>query len=263
MKSMANKEVNYSLHNSENYKKELECELNEAVNKLSELLIEYFKFITDKLTLKKSKFSRFIITRGLDTITNVFNCILFYTKNLELTYFHSQRAFYFYVEFVGQISEDEKMFLQLSSRDATTYVYKKTVFEINNEFKKNNDTISDYTQVKLDIINSYMEIFKTILMKLVNEDFMDLEKINKIELIYKKLSNLSNKSNIHLYNKIIDFLYYHIYDVKYFLDVCVLLVKKSTKHQEQLKNCVNNFLSEDFEYKIKETPDKFITWFMG
>ena len=138
MKSMANKEVNYSLHNSENYKKELECELNDVVNKLSELLIEYFKFITDKLTLKKSKFSRFIITRGLDTITNVFNCILFYTKNLELTYFHSQRAFYFYVEFVGQISEDEKMFLQLSSRDATTYVYKKTVFEINNEEKNNN-----------------------------------------------------------------------------------------------------------------------------
>ena len=61
----------------------------------------------------------------------------------------------------------------------------------------------------------------------------------------------------------LDFLYYHIYDVKYFLDVCVLLVKKSTKHQEQLKNCVNNFLSEDFEYKIKETPDKFISWFMG
>ena len=137
MKTLANKEVNYSLHNNENFKKELEPEISDITKKLSELFIDYFKFIIENIKFKKSNFSRFIITRGLDTIINVFNHILFYTKNLDVTYFHCQKAFYFYVEFIGQISEDEKMFLQLSSRDATTYVYKKTIFEINNETKKN------------------------------------------------------------------------------------------------------------------------------
>ena len=88
MKSLANKEINYSLHNSENFKKELECEIYDVVNKLSDLLIEYFKCIKENIKLKKSNFSRFIITRGLDTIINVFNHILLYTKNLDATYFH-------------------------------------------------------------------------------------------------------------------------------------------------------------------------------
>lgn len=137
MKTLGSKEVNYSLHNNENYKKELEPEISDVVIKISELFIDYFKFITENIKLKKTNFSRFIVTRGLDTIINVFNHILLYTKNLDVTYFHCQKAFYLYVEFVGQISEDEKMFLQLSSRDASTYVYKKTIFEINNETKEN------------------------------------------------------------------------------------------------------------------------------
>lgn len=136
MKTFSNKEVNYSLHNNENYKKELDYEISEIIEKISQLFMDYFKFITENIKLKKTNFSRFIITRGLDTLVNVFNHILFYTKNLDVTYFHSQKAFYFYAEFVGQISEDEKMFLQLSSRDATTYVYKKTIYEINNDIKK-------------------------------------------------------------------------------------------------------------------------------
>jgi hypothetical protein len=72
---------------------------------------------------------------------------------VDLTYFHCQKSFYFYVEFVSQISEDEKMFLQLTSRDASTYVYKKTIFEINNEFKKMNDDMSDTTREKFEVIN--------------------------------------------------------------------------------------------------------------
>ena len=162
MKTLVNKEVNYSLHNNENFRKELEPEISDVIKKISELFIDYFKFIIENIKLKKSNFSRFIITRGLDTIINVFNNLLFYTKNLDVTYFHCQKAFYFYVEFVGQISEDEKMFLQLSSRDATTYVYKKTIFEINNEIRKNNEDISDYTRLKLDIVNSYIDLYKTL-----------------------------------------------------------------------------------------------------
>ena len=262
MKTLATKELNYSLHNSENYKKELNYEISDVVCKVSELLIDYFKFITENIKLKKSNFSRFIITRGLSTIINVFNYILLYTKNLDVTYFHCQKAFYFYVEFVGQISEDEKIFLQLTSRDATTYVYKKTIFEINNELRKNNEDISDYTRLKLNIINSYLELYEKILLKLINEDFTNLEKLNSIQNIYKKLNILNNKSNIKILLDIIGRLYYQIDNVEYFLNVCVLLSKKISKHQEQLNGCLNKFLSEDFKDKLEETPDKFLNWLM-
>jgi hypothetical protein len=263
MKTLSNKEINYSLHNNENFKKELDNEICDVIDKISQLLTDYFKFIIENIKLKKTNFSRFIITRGLDTIINVFNHILFYTKNLDVTYFHCQKAFYFYVEFVGQISEDEKMFLQLSSRDATTYVYKKTIYEISNEVKKNNENISDYTRVKLDIINSYIDIYKTILLKLINDDFIDIEKQNIVVKIYKKLNSLSNKSKIKILNELIEKLYYDISDINYFFDVCNLLTKKIAKNDEYSNNFSNKFISEEFKIKIKETPDKFVNWFMN
>jgi hypothetical protein len=262
MKTLANKELNYSLQNSENFKKEIQHEITDVVKKLSELFIDYFKFITENIKLKKSNFSRFIIARGLDTIVNVFNHILFYTKNLDVTYFHCQKAFYFYVEFVGQISEDEKMFLQLSSRDASRYVYNKTIFEINNDIKKNNENISDYTRVKLDIINSYVDLYKTILLKLINNDFLNTEKINIIENIYNKLNNITNKSKIRLLDNIIEKLYYKI-DDGHFFDTCVLITKKIGKSPDFLEKCYNKFLSEEFDDKLEDSSDKFVYWLMN
>jgi len=260
MKTMTTKEANYSLHNNENFKKELDTDINEIVDKISELFIGYFKFIKENIKLKKSKLLQFITIRGLDTIINTFNYILLYSKNLDMTYFHCQKAFYFYVEFVGQISEDEKTFLQLSSRDATTYVYKKTIFDINNEIKKNNEEISDYTRLKLDIINIYIKLYETIILKLINNDFMNLEKIDIIQSIYKKLNTLTNKSKITLLNDIIEKLYYEIVDVNYFLDICILLSKKLLKNNEILDNCVNKFFSDDFKLKKNESVDKFVNW---
>jgi hypothetical protein len=262
MKSFANKEINYSLHNSENYKKELDSEITDVVQKISQLFIDYFKFITENIKLKKSTFSQFIIIRGLDTIINVFNYILLYTKNIDLVYFHCQKAFYFYVEFVGQISEDEKMFLQLTSRDATTYVYKKTIFEINPELKKNNEEVSDYTRLKLDIINIYIDLYKTLLLKVINNDFTNVKNLENIELIYKKLNGLTNKSKLKDLNQIIEHLFYRIENAEYFFDVCVLLVKKFTKNQEHINNCLDKFLSEEFNDKLDDTSEKFVAWFM-
>lgn len=262
MKTLSNKEVNYSLHNNENYKKELDCEISDVVAKISELFIDYFKFITDNIKLKKTKFSRFIIIRGLDTIINVLNYILLYTKNIDLVYFHCQKAFYFYVEFVGQISEDEKMFLQLSSRDATRYVYNKTIFEIGTELKKNNENVSDYTRLKLDIINIYIELYKTLLLKIVSNDFTNNKYIEKLEFICKKINSLSDKSNIKKLNDIVELLYYQIESCDYFFDVIVSLIKKFIKNQPLIHNCSDKSLSEDFKIKLEDTPDKFVSWFM-
>ncbi len=260
---MTNKEINYSLHNSENFKKELDCELTDIADKLSQLFMDYFKFIIENIKLKRSNFSKFIIIRGLDTIVNVFNHILFYTKNIDATYFHCQKAFYFYVEFVGQISEDEKMFLQLTSKDATTYVYKKTIYEINNELRKLNEDISDYTKLKLQIINSYVDLYKTLMLHLINNDFNNIEYINSLEDLYKKLNKLNNKSLIEKINIIVEKFYYYVNDVDKFYSIVGLILKKIAKNPDILDNKTNKFISEDFLDKLNETPDKFITWFMN
>jgi hypothetical protein len=154
------------------------------------------------------------------------------------------------------------MILQLTSRDATTYVYKKTIFELNNDIRKNNEYISDYTRLKLDIINSYIDLYKTLLLKLINNDFLNNEKLISIENIYNKLNNISNKSKIKVLNEIVEKMYYLIDDDKYFFDSCEILAKKINKNQELLY-LNNKFLCEEFNDKLKDNCDKFINWLVN
>ena len=37
---------------------------------------------------------------------------------------------------MGQIGEDSHTYLQLNSKDAALFVYKKTIFELDNEYRK-------------------------------------------------------------------------------------------------------------------------------
>lgn len=268
MKStIANKDYNYSLHNIENYKKELNSNINEIIKKYLNLLVEYYKFIIENIKIKNKQFTRFIITRGLETITNVFLNLLLYTKNTDLTYFHSQKSFYFYVEFVGQISEDEKMFLQLTSRDASTYVYKKTIFEINNEFKKINDDMTDMTREKFEIINFYTSLCKNYLLKVIEKnDFSKNEElINFIEESVDKLNSVQIKiEKLRLFEFVSDKLLINIENAERFFEVNQYLVKKFVKNNNILNNCEKKILSEDFADKIKTEPnDKFISWLLN
>jgi hypothetical protein len=259
----SNKETKFSLHNSENYKTELTSNICDVTKIYSELIMEYFRFIQENIKLSASKMSKFIITRGLDTITNVFLNLLYYTKNLDVTYFHCQKSFYFYVEFVGQISDDEKMFLQLTSRDATTYVYKKTVFDINNEFKKQYENVSLEFRDKMNIIKSYINLYQIYLVKIIQSENIDISYLLNLNKLCEKINNLSNKSKIFLLENITDKLYNKNLNIDKFFEINSLLVKKFLKNQEIFKNAEQKFNLEEFNDKLFiETPDKFITWLL-
>ncbi len=263
MKTISIKETKYSLHNLENYSKELDCELADVVDKLSQLLIDYFKFILENIKLKRTMSSEFIIIRGLDTIINVFNHLLFYTKNIDTTYFNCQKAFYFYVEFIGQISEDEKMCLQMNSKDASTYVYKKTINYINKELKTISEEVSDYTKSKLEIVNSCVDLYKMLLLHLISNDYNNEDHLKSLEDLFKILNKLHDKSLVSKLNVIVDKLYYYVNDSYKFYSIVGLIIKKMVKNPKILDDKINKFLSEDFLDKLNGPLDKFISWFIN
>ena len=261
-----NKDNNFSLQNLDNYRKNIDNTTSEITEKYYMLIAEYFKFITENIKVKNSNFAKFIITRGLDTITNVFNSIFYYTKNIDLTYFHCQKSFYFYVEFVGQISEDEKMFLQLSSRDATLYVYKKTIFEINGECKNTNES-SKLINEQIAIINSYINIYKTMVYKIIqsdrNNNINNNLYIETFEKICKKINKTNlNNENVVLLNDIMDKFYFITDDnIDYFFDIVQEFTKKMK--QSHLKKCEKKICVEELSIKLNDTPEKFISWFLS
>jgi len=150
---------------------------------------------------------------------------------------------------VGQISEDEKTFLQLTSRDATTYVYKKTIFEINNELKKNIESQANFpeTDDKIQMINLYINIYKTMLYKIINSENLikNLIYIDILNDIFGKLNKIKlKKENVIVINDIFDKFYFIINDNEKYFETIQKIIKK-TKNLEFLNKYEKNIYNDE------------------
>ena len=188
----------FMLYTISNYKPSIENSISEILKNFIDILIEYMRFITEKIIMKNKKYYYFIFERGLETLIHVFSFIFYYTKNLELTFYHTQKACYFYVEFIEQISDDNVTFLQLSSRDATLFVYKKTIFDINNEYKKSIQEPISEDKIILSTINLYTNIYKSIVLFIIkHDDFKYENKTNYINMCSELINDTLNKNKIN------------------------------------------------------------------
>lgn len=262
------KDNQYALNSEESYNSKLTTSIAEIQTKYNHLLAEYIFFILENVKIKDGTFLKFIMHRGLLTITNVFNIILFYTKNIDVAYFHSQKAFYFYVEFIGQISEDHHTFLQLSSRDATLFVYKKTIFYISNELKQ---STHDKTEIKLlkkseMLQHIYQCLFKSVCENFVFSAEVDMrDQVNKIEKVLQKVIHVYKFSHdqlniIQLFIEKIkqQYSYDNLYEI---IDIFLKKYSTCVSHEKNIKKNILqwNLGKEEKELSI-EGIKKEVDW---
>jgi hypothetical protein len=153
--------------------------------------------MSEKIKMKNKHYYKFVFERGIETIIHVFTNTLYYTKNIDLTFYHSQKAYYVYIEFIEQISDDNITFLQLTSRDAILFVYKKTIFEINQDYKKNMIELTSDDKNVLIHIDIYITIYKNIISFLISHsDFNYKNNIEKhIGICCDKIKTISDELN--------------------------------------------------------------------
>ena len=208
---------NNVLQNVENYNKILSENIQEVYNKYIGVLNEYIIHHLDTLqnkeinVLSMEKMKKCLLI-GVQCVSHVFKMILFYTKNLHITVYHSQRAFYFYVEFMEQMMEDMHTFLQLTPKDACLFVYKKTIYEINNDYRTSyniketqdekiiNVIMQFYYKLLCSIIENNNNDDPIVIIKLLNSDiFKIVQSLNKLQhkiddkdILEKKMIELNN-----------------------------------------------------------------------
>ena len=131
-------EKKINIFNTENYlQKEILSENKTDICILYiNLILEYIKYVYEVVKIKNKNYYYFIVNRGILCIEHIFKFLLLYTRNVTLIEYHIKKTYLYYIEFVGQISEDNNSYLQLTSKDAMLFVYKKTIFDINTDFKK-------------------------------------------------------------------------------------------------------------------------------
>ena len=190
-----------SLQNIENYKKDSSGDAVVSYNEMDiymkyvNVINQYLLFGIETIKNKNSEYLKYILIKGLFTISHVFKMLLLFTQNLDLTYYHCQKSYSYYIEFIGQIGDDAVTYLQLNSKDAALFVYKKTIFDINQEYKKNyyetkNEEIKN--NIVSMLIEMYNKIIETELTQLTPEQ-LQLKNGTTISKIHTNVANVNDK----------------------------------------------------------------------
>jgi len=260
MKCMNNSKENI-ICDIENYKKNYDYTAYFRYSQYyKKLICHYLEYLCDHTSIKHKKYFLFILKRGILSLSHVFNMLLLYTKNIELTIAQCNKALYYYIEFIGQIADDTHSYLQLNSKDATLFVYKKTIFEINNDYRKNY-TINDKDSKFFDGITVLNNICNEIINLIIGEKQFEIKKkevfinyiINKINKIMSKLSTFTNTQ---LENKAPIILFFihsipnSVVDLDKLLAIYEYFIKKIRKHNITITNIKDYIYHNDHVYYL-------------
>ena len=268
------KEKEKSLYNTENYNKTFDFEdIHDYVNKYSVLINEYINLVSESIFIQDPGYFKFIIERGIETLQHIYTLLIMYTKNLDLTYFHCQKAYYYYIEFIGQIGNDSHSFLQLNSKDATLFVYKKTICDVNTDYRKKmeiNEKETSFIETIKQSTLIYNKIFYITLDKevLPNENKKKIESIaNTTTKIYSKLlydcdDNELCERKVKKTTHFIDLVTLKDIEITKLLAVIELFIKKINKYPNFLNKHISmNIYNSNFDTLITtHSPNKIINW---
>jgi hypothetical protein len=169
---------NYNIDDVNNYNSSLEEKETLLFLKYVGLIHELIECSSESLNgIHNKEYLKHMIITGITNTSYIYSFLLLYTNNLELTVYHTQKAILYYIEFVSQIGDGTHNLLKLNTNDATLFVYKKTIFEINEDYRmcfvekqKNND--------KLKILAKFNDIYNHIVVEMI-EGYHFIDTMNK------------------------------------------------------------------------------------
>jgi hypothetical protein len=224
------------------------------------VIFEYLKSFNSIIKQKNKQYSISVIKKGISMLKNVMNVLFLYTRNIDMIHSHLNKSFLYYIEFIEQIGEEGNSFLQLSSKDAVLFVYKKTLFEINTDYKKNMTYTKEETKIInaiLDTLNLFVFITEYVIFKNLTS-LKDIDHENIYKKIIKIIDKYTKKQEITDLNEHISCLFYHLVlnntDNLYTLSCIESFIHKITL--ENIKNFRNNITKLEIQSDVR--PNKYI-----
>jgi hypothetical protein len=263
----------YLLNLSENYLLTLDGNITDSLNHHLKIINEFFhNIIENNITNCNNQF--LIIIKGIESLLHIYNYLLYYTKNTCLSFYHTQKGIYMYIEFIKQITDEQNNLLNLKINDAVVFIYKKTIYEINKDFmksKENKKLIKDFSlenQLNILSINSNIikYIFSFIYNKNNNENLDIKPIINILENIYSSRENYISTMENNFYNLLlfVEILYsnfVNIYTIKQYINCIEQFSKKINKTNITTKYMKEKIYFENNTPIFNLTPTQLIQLF--
>jgi len=240
----------YILQNLENYNKDLVYGHIDIFLKYVEMINNYLILSMQNIQIQNNDYKKYTIKKGAEMIEHVFHILLYYTLNPDLTYYHCEQGFIYYIEFINQMSIGDNV-LPSSTKDAILFFFKKTIFEITKEYRDNNP-ISEDDKNNLKTIKELTNIYKNLLFLYIDELNIEEKTPNLYELKSLKSIIINLICTEYEYNdilidnlNIIEYLMNHIKSNETLslynkLNTIELFVKKINKQSITLKSLQSN-----------------------
>ena len=167
-----------SLNVISNYLPVLEENDTEILSIYNTIIQSLLNHIHTNITITKQEYLKYIIIYGIESITHIYKLLLLYTKNLTLTQHHCEKSVLFYVEFITQIGDD---------KDAVMFLYKKTLFELDETYIKECSHTSEHKE-KIERFHLMSKLMNTMIRhsvyyyKDMDKLMIDIQSINKLLL---------------------------------------------------------------------------------
>jgi hypothetical protein len=141
----------------------------------------------ENIVIQNEEYLKHILIKGVKNTFYIYNFLLLYTKNVELAVYHTHKSIIYYIEFISQIGEDTHNLLNLNSKDASLFIYKKTIFEVNEDVRKCYIE-TDSTKSKLKSLQLYIDFYNNIIIQLISHYDLKTNKLDGLQkIIFTKL----------------------------------------------------------------------------
>jgi hypothetical protein len=187
---MNNDPSNKTLIDKDNYKTVFSLkDLDSSLFIYLRIMSSFVKDLSEDISISELSQFMFIVEKGIETITNVYKTILLYTRNIELAEYHTEKACMYYIGFITQLIGSD-----INVRESVLFVYKKTIFEINNECKKR-VTISAEQNVYFTIFDETSLFFHKFIKSILIERNVSENKTIMSGILNEKICDYSRKIN--------------------------------------------------------------------
>tara|TARA_Y100000389_G_scaffold144764_1_gene143168 strand:+ start:688 stop:1410 length:723 start_codon:yes stop_codon:yes gene_type:complete len=164
------------INDKNNYNDNFNCNIEIAFFKYTTLIEEFLSY-SNKITNYK-----YILIKGIEIIYHTFNLLLLHSKNIDLTYHNTQKSYLYYYEFMEQIKDENNSLLNLNVKDATMFIYKKIIYNINTEYT----STSEIEQINLLTLDKIIMFYNNILYNsITNDDNIEVINKNIVKSIFK------------------------------------------------------------------------------
>jgi len=157
-------------------------------------MVEYYiTTIEQTVQMDDKSYYRYILCKGIENLKNIFRLLLVYTKNKDMAAFQTEKAMLYYVEFMGQISNEHSFIINLNGKDATLFIFKKTLYDL----VKQDSSMTDADTQTLLVMDRFIDTHSAILKIVLSSSDAENGVIKCVQTMHKKMCSDVDRFIIH------------------------------------------------------------------